>query len=340
MVSSCSEEMAYEVHAESPPIDLHADPLLWARFVGYNLNKRHRAPLPGSLLGGHVDVPRMVEGGLGAQFFGLVSLPFMDFDAAEQCHRQIDLLEQASRNSLGRLRLTRSAEDIISAQKDGVVGALTGIEGAHNLNADIKKIESFARRGVRYLGLLHFSANPCGAPSMGSGADPAAGLTVFGHEVIEACEAHGVLVDLAHINRRGFMQGCGQSKKPVIVSHTGVAGIHDLWRNIDDDQIRAVAKIGGIIGIIFVPAYLGKNGVEAVVDHIEHLVRVGGENVAALGSDWDGFVKPTRGLETPAKLRDLTKALARRGFSRTALQKILRDNALRVLRDVPPRWTF
>jgi membrane dipeptidase len=166
----------------------------------------------------------------------------------------------------------------------------------------------------------------------------AAGLTDFGREVVERCVAHGVIVDLAHINKKGFMEVCDIArarKSPVIVSHTGVIGVHAHWRNIDDDQLRAVASTGGVVGVIFVPNFLGGPGPDAVVRHMRHIADVVGEDHVALGSDYDGMVTPPAGLSDISMLPNLTDALIRAGWSIERIGKILRGNVMRVLRDAP-----
>jgi len=333
-VSSVSDEAA-AIHREAPAIDLHADSLLWSRFIGYDLTARHTPPLPRAVLGGHVDIPRLLEGGLGAQFFGLVSVPGLDLHPKQTCLRQIDLLQQAIVKSRGCMALARQADDVPASN----IAAFLGIEGAHSLEGDIHNLDHFAAVGVRYLGLLHFTANACGAPCAGLGADRDQGLTQFGHDVIARCEELGVLVDLSHINRRGFLDACAAACKPLIVSHTGVAGVHRSWRNIDDQQLRAVADGGGVVGVIFCPYYLGRDGIDAVVDHIQHIIDVVGEDSVALGSDWDGFIRPTRGLEEASKLPSLTQALLDRRMPRSQIIKLLRTNVMRVLREVPFRLT-
>jgi membrane dipeptidase len=334
---SHGSDEAWAIHAEAPAIDLHADPLLWSRFLDYDLNRRHRPPLPYGWLGGHVDVPRMLEGGMGGQFFGLVSLPVLDLDLAGIIHDQIDRLERAAAQSGGKLRLARGADEVVEAARDGAIAALLGIEGAHCLGGRIDRLDRFAARGVRYLGLLHFTANELGRPAQGAGRDDSLGLTELGRDVIARCEELGVIVDLAHINKKGFMEACAMATRPMYVTHTGVSGVNDMWRNIDDEQLRAVARKGGAVGVIFCPAFLGKDGIGAVVDHLAHIVNVAGDDVPALGSDWDGFIRPTKGLEEASKLPDLTDAMIARGMPRVTIRKILRDNALRVIREVPPR---
>ncbi len=325
-IQSISDEV-WALHREAPPIDLHADTLLWTRFVGYDMLKRHAPPLPKSLLGGHVDVPRLEEGGYGAQFFGLVSLPFLDPSPRDTCLRQINMLHDAIKRSNGRMHFAKTLSDTTTSG----IAAFLGIEGAHALEGNAYNMEMFAKAGVKYIGLLHFSANACGAPALGWGTDHLQGLTEFGRDIVRACEALGVIVDLTHINRRGYMDACTMAQKPMIVSHTGVSGVHNLKRNIDDEQLRAVAKTGGVIGIISCPAFLGHNTLDAYVAHIEHTIKVAGEDSVALGSDWDGFVQPVSDLDEPAKLPWVTQLMLERGHSHARIAKLLRKNVLRVL---------
>ncbi len=328
-------EAAHALHAAHPPIDLHADTLMWTRWTGYDLHKAHEPLLPLAALGGHVDVPRMREGGMGAQFFGLVSLPLAGGvrGVARVVHEQIDQLEAQIEKRPDALRLAKTATDLDRCRNDGVIGALLGIEGAHALEGDLENVARFARRGVRYLGLLHFTANEAGRPAYGRGRADEEGLTPWGRALVEACEANDVIVDLAHINKRGFLEACRIAKKPLIVSHTGVLGAFDHWRNIDDEQLRAVADAGGVIGVIFCPRYVGGDGLEPVVSHFRHIVNVVGEDAAALGSDWDGFIVPTQPLKDPRGLPLLTDALLAAGFAETTVAKVLRENVMRVLRE-------
>ncbi|HEY8038347.1 MAG TPA: dipeptidase [Polyangiaceae bacterium] len=324
---------AQALHAEYPAIDLHADSLMWSRWLGYDLHARHEPPLPRAALGGHVDLPRMREGGVGAQFFGLVSLPVAKRmrGMSRIVHEQIDLLAQTIHRRPGDLRLVRTAAEIDACKRDGAIAALLGIEGAHALEGELDQLDAFAARGVRYLGLLHFSANEAGRPAYGRGRRDEEGLTPWGFDLVRRCEDRGVIVDLAHINRRGFLDACSVATRPPIVSHTGVLGAFEHWRNIDDSQLRAVADKGGVVGVIFCPRYVGGDGLEPVVRHLRHILDVVGEDAPALGSDWDGFIVPTRELADPRGLPLLTDALLRAGVSARTIGKILRGNVMRVL---------
>jgi membrane dipeptidase len=154
---------------------------------------------------------------------------------------------------------------------------------------------------------------------------------------VRECERCGVIVDLAHINRKGFFDALDVAALPAMVSHTGVTGVHPHWRNIDDEQLRAVAQNGGCVGIIFARRFLGSASIEAVVEHLLHVMNVAGEDAPALGSDFDGFVVPPEGLEDVAALPNLTVALSRRAVVPRVIEKILGGNVLRVL-DAVPAW--
>src|SRR5271154_4507708 len=240
-------EPALALHASTPPIDLHADTLMWSRWLGYDMLARHEPPIWRAALGGHVDLPRLRDARMGAQFFSLVSLPVSRKSRGplRAAHAQIDELEEAITRSSSGLRLVRNSQQVASCGPDGAIGALLGIEGAHALEGDLDQVDAFARRGVRYIGLVHFPANDAGYPAYGRGRDDSSGLTRWGFDLVRRCENAGILVDLSHLNRRGFLDACQIATKPPIVSHTGVLGAFRHWRNIDDDQLRAVASRGG-----------------------------------------------------------------------------------------------
>jgi membrane dipeptidase len=329
---------ARALHEEAVVLDLHADTPKLMHRLHYDLAARHerRRPRQASYAG-HLDLPRMRDGGLAAQVFGLWTFPYPQRGCARSVHAQLDALERALERSPGEMERCLSGEDVRRAHRAGKIAALAGIEGGHALEGAIENVGRFAARGVRSIGLVHFSANAIASPAYGVGARPDQGLTEFGRQVIAEMNRLGVIVDLAHINRAGFFDALEASADPVLVTHTGVSGVHEHWRNVDDEQLRAVARRGGAAGIIFAPRYLGGRSIEAVVDHIAHVIDVAGEDVPALGSDFDGFVIPPVGLEDASMLPALTSALAARGMGRRVLEKVLGGNALRVLDAVPAR---
>jgi membrane dipeptidase len=322
-------------------IDLHADTPKLMDKLGYDLAARHERPMPRPLnMVGHVDLPRMRDGGVGAQFFAFWTWPRYvpgQPDCTRSVLDQLEALDAAIARHGDALAWARTGAEVRSAKAAGKIAVLGGIEGGHALEGRVDAIEMFARRGVRYLGPLHLWPNALGETSrpVRRAAKVDDGLTAFGREVIRECERCGVIVDLAHINRRGFFEALELTRWPVMVSHTGVNGVHAMWRNLDDAQLRAVAGRNGCIGIVFARSYLGSKSIEAVVDHIQHVIDVAGEDAPALGSDFDGFVVPPEGLEDIAALPNLTVALSRRGIVPRVLEKILGGNALRVLDAMP-----
>jgi membrane dipeptidase len=334
---SLTFEEARAFHQSAPVTDLHADTAKLMDKLGFDISERHERALPGRLnYVGHVDLPRLRDGGVAAQFFGFWTAPYPERGCRKSVDDQLDALDKAMRAHPEQLAWALTPEDVAAAQARGTIAALGGIEGGQALERDVGAVEHFARRGVRYIGLLHFSANALGSPAKGKGANPDLGLTDFGRDVIREMNRCGVVVDLAHINRKGFFEALALSTQPPMVTHTGVLGVHAHWRNIDDEQLRAVADKGGCVGIIFARRFLGGASIDSVVDHLMHIIDVAGEDVPALGSDFDGFVVPPVGLEDVAALPNLTVALSRRGVSDRVLRKILGANPMRVLGDIPP----
>lgn len=335
MTLTLSEARA--LHDELPVIDLHADTPKLMDKLGFDITAHHDRPLPGRLnYVGHIDLPRMRAGGVAAQVFGMWTVPYPERGCAASIHAQLDALDRATSAHPTQLSWALTPEEIRATQAAGGISVLAGIEGAQALEANLDNIARFAARGVRYIGLLHFSKNSLGTPARGRGANHTEGLTDLGKESIREMNRCGVVVDLAHVNRPGFFDALHQTTAPVMVSHTGVAGVHEHWRNIDDEQLRAVGDNGGCVGIIFARKFLGGADLDAVCDHILHIIDVAGADVPSLGSDFDGFVVPPKGLEDISCMPELTVALSRRGCDRETLKKILGLNALRVLGDVPP----
>jgi membrane dipeptidase len=156
---------------------------------------------------------------------------------------------------------------------------------------------------------------------------------------VRRLDHENVFVDLAHISRRAFFEAASahDPTKPLIVTHTGVSGVRPHWRNLDDDQLRVIANCGGTVGVIYHSDYLDDTGMlgrcraTAIADHLEHIVRVVGEDHASLGSDWDGFIITPGDMPTCLELPKLVQILLDRGFSDVRIRKILGGNFLRAL---------
>lgn len=319
------------LHEDSIVIDLHTDSLIAARAVGYRLAARHHNPLLERLGFYQADLPRLREGGVTGQFFGVVTSPIPEAGCAEACRRQVRLLRDLAAEE--RLLWARTSEDVRRAKRENTLAVFAGVEGAHNLEGSLETLRDFDRAGVRYLGLAHFTSNAAAPPSGGKGASRVRPLTDFGRAVVAEMNRLAMIVDLAHVGRGAFLDACLRSTRPVIVSHTGISSVHPLWRNIDDEQLRAVARSGGVVGIIFAWRYLGsrRRGIEMLAPHLEHVRKTVGARHLAIGSDFDGAIEPVRGLENVARLPALTGLLERLAWTEDEIRGVLGENMLRVL---------
>jgi microsomal dipeptidase-like Zn-dependent dipeptidase len=339
-------EAARALHRESRIVDLHSDTLLWDRDLLAN----------GSV--GHVDLPRLERGGVALQVFTVVTrfpvtanLEHTDGDGLDaitllgwaqggpraapaslvaRARLQARRLDEAVQRSDGRLQAIRTKRDLerLLAHRThapDVVGALLGIEGAHALDDDLANLPVLVDAGVRMVGLVHFFDNAFAGSAHGSAKG---GLTPLGRELVRELERRGVLVDLAHASEKTIEDVLALATHPVVVSHTGVRATCDNARNLSDDQIRAIAAKGGVIGIgYWATAVCGTRPAD-VARAIRHVADLVGDSHVALGSDWDGA--RTVGFDA-AHLPVLTQALLDAGLSDASIHRVLGENALRVL---------
>jgi membrane dipeptidase len=209
------------------------------------------------------------------------------------------------------------------------------LEGAHGIEGSLDHVHTAYARGLRSIGLVHFQADQAGYPMTVAEFD-GQGLTEFGRTLVGEMERLRMIVDLAHLNDAGVTDALTIMQRPFMVSHTACRALYPHRRNLTDDQIRAVADHGGVIGIMFEGAILAAGGanLDRVLDHFDHAIKVGGEDVVAVGSDYDGFITPAAGLEDVTMMPHLTAGLLARGHRPDTVRKILGENALRVLTEV------
>jgi membrane dipeptidase len=330
---------AEALHARTAVADLHVDTLLAVRWAGYDLRRRHRNPFPRSPFFWQADIPRWRDGGLDVLLLGVVTLPVLSAEAgcAAAADRIIDLAEACARAAPDDLALCRTAAEVRAARDAGRIAALLTLEGAHMLEGDLENLRHFHGRGVRSIGLAHFSRNSACAPAVGRGADAAAGLSDFGRALVAEMNRLGVVVDLAHVGRGAFLEACAASRRPCIVSHTGLRALHDVARNVDDAQLRAVADAGGVVGVIFAGIWLGGRGrctSARVADHLEHAIRTIGYAHVAYGTDLDGAIVPPADVPDTAAVTRVTARLLERGHREEDVALVLGENILRVLQAV------
>lgn len=341
---------ALELHQSLVVADLHADSLLWPR------------DLLARSAWGHVDLPRLLEGGVTIQGFGVVTKTpaKMNFERnagdtdrilalalaskwpprtygslLERARYQAGKLEAAAADSGGRLMLLRTRADLEKllerrARGEKVVGGYLSLEGTHVLEGRLENLEILHQAGFRQLGLAHFFDNEVAGSAHGM---EKGGLTPFGREVLARAEALGMTLDLAHASRETFAEVLARARRPMLVSHTGVAATCPGPRNLQDDQLRLVAAHGGIVGIgLFDGATCGDD-LEATLRAIDHARKVAGIDAVALGSDFDGAI--TAPIDASG-LPLLTQGLLARGYGEAEIAKILGGNAVRFLRATLP----
>jgi membrane dipeptidase len=225
-----------------------------------------------------------------------------------------------------------------AARAAGKHGAFVVVQGGNALDRDTHALAALEGGDVVAVTLLHLSRS-----RLGHSSSPASrgrgGLSEAGRDYVRRLNALRVFVDLAHITRAGFFDAVAvhDRTQPLLCSHTGVSGAYRSWRNIDDEQMRAVADTGGVIGVIFHGGFLGGGywsggSASAIVDHLEHIAETVGDDHAALGSDWDGAIITPRDMPTCLELPRLVQHMLDRGFAPDRIQKILGGNFLRALR--------
>lgn len=336
-----SEEVR-AVHDPATVMDFHSDTLMYVRTLHYDYGKRHHfRPYFWDPLLTQVDIPRAREGGLDALFLGFVIHPLSE--KSGHCYPEVmamfDTLDRVLKENAESVALARSADDIERISGEGQIALLAGLEGGHMLDDSLEHLREYRSRGAAYLGIVH-QHSISWAGSDQSEADKDIGLGDFGRQVVAECNRLGLMVDTAHANEKTFWDILAAASAPVIDSHTACAALRPHHRNLNDDQLRAIAETGGIVGIIYYPAYLrgGLTGtIDEVVEHIDHAVKVAGVDHVGLGSDWDGFVSMPKGLRDASQLPHLTAKLMHRGYSTEDIHKILGGNMLRVMREVEAR---
>ena len=358
---------ARRIHSDLPVIDGHND-LPWAlrTEAGGDLDAADpRGPLPRF----HTDVPRMLEGGVGGQFWS-VYVPADIPEPFAETMAQIDLVEHiAARDA--RLEMARTASDARRIRSGGRIACLLGAEGGHAIEGSLDKLAALAERGVRYMTLTHSDT----LPWADSATDDArhGGLTDFGCDVVRAMNGLGMLVDLSHVSVDTMRAALAVSEAPVIASHSNAAALAPHPRNIPDDVLAEIGRRGGVVMAVFFPGFVvastarkmvemfdtwrrvraefdgdekaiademdriesglavDRGTVAGVVDHIEHIAAVAGVDAVGLGSDFDGMTLTPDGLEDVSCYPAITEELLRRDWSEADIRKVLGDNTLRVL---------
>ena len=317
-------------------VDLHTDSLMYARILGLNLSKRHRAPRGISNWKLHTDVPKLKEGGVDAVFFGIVTHPWPR-KAYSRALRSIDYARYVFEKNKEELLLATMPADIQTARGAGKVAALLGVEGMHMLGGSLDRIEKFYGLGVRYITMAHFTSNRFAVSSADSTKEHAE-LGALGFEAVEVMNELGMMIDVSHTHTDLIAEVCRLSSQPVIVSHGAASALRPTFRNLTDEDIRNIAGTGGVIGLTYCAEWLAprrsKPHLSVVVDHADHIKGLVGIDHIALGSDWDGLITTPDGMRDATDLPALTQLFFDRGYDADEVEKILGINFMRVFRQV------
>ncbi len=340
-----ASDAAKELHNKLLVADLHADTLMWNRDL---LEK-------GSW--GHVDLPRLQAGNVAVQAFTVVTktprnmnieantgdtdnitlLAFAErwplaalTNLTERALYQASRLHDASARSNGKLVILKTKDDVAKflqrrqTEKDVVAGFL-GIEGAHALSGDVNNLDKLFDAGFRMIGMAHFFDNEMAGSAHGVAKT---GLTEEGKKLVELMQERGVFIDLAHASAKTIDDVLKLSRRPVIVSHSGVKGTCDNNRNLSDEQLKGIALTGGIVGIGFWDTATCGTDAKAIAKAIRYTVNLIGADHVALGSDYDGAI--TAPFDTTGVVQ-ITDALLQEGFSDSDIKKIMGENVIRTL---------
>jgi membrane dipeptidase len=322
---------------------LHLDTDVPVRLFGYNPLRRHRSwltePMP---FFGHADLPRLIEGGFTGVVWDIATNPFRSRRGrVRQTLRNLQRVIDRVQAHPARLALVRTASDYRQARAQGKLAVWLALQGGNAFADGIADLDRIPQDAVCRITVVHLTSSALGVTSSPVKLRPG-GLTPYGREFVQALQQRRILVDLAHIHPQGFWDAVQTAEAgiPLIASHTGVSGVRPHWRNLDDQQLRALADSGGVAGIIYHSLFL-KPGFwsarcEDVLLHLEHVIRVAGEDCAALGSDYDGLIFPPKDLPDPTHHPRLVEGMLRRGWSPERIGKILGGNWLRVLGTVRP----
>jgi len=317
---------------------------------------------------GHIDMVRAREGGLGGGFFAVYVPPpykkrlkkfnFTDFvtekgyaaplaepikyqHAYETTMRMAAGLFQIERESNGQFKVVRTADELAKSLRDGVMAAILHFEGAEAIDTDLNSLEVFYQAGLRSIGIVWSRPNDFaeGVPfAFPQSPDTGPGLTDAGKALVRACNQKKILIDLSHLNEKGFWDVAKISDAPLVATHSNVHAITPLTRNLTDKQLDAIKETDGMVGLNFGLSFLREDGkndpdtpLEVMVKHIDHLVERLGIDKVGFGSDFDGTGIP-KDIGDASGLPNLIEALRKSGYDDQALRKIAHENWIRVLR--------
>ena len=314
---------ALSLHREATVVDLHNDLMLEVQAAKRDITIRSST--------GHSDLPRLREGGVDGQCFALFVHPKeadRGFARVTELLDAFDRLAAANDAALGR---ATSVAEIERLQQAGRLAVVLAIENGSALGDDLHHLDAVYERGVRMMSLTWNNSNGLADGAMESRHG---GLTPLGQEVLNRMQELAMVVDVSHLSEKSFWDTLAATRGPIVATHSNAAALTPHPRNLNDEQLRVMARRGGVVGVNFYPTFTGGPALARILDHVAYMSKVMGPDHVALGSDFDGFDGRVSDLEDVARLPNLTAGLLARGFDARTITQILGGNALRVFREV------
>ena len=288
---------------------------------------------------GMLSIKKMQEGGVGCQFFAMY-IKMSDFKSAAEGYGQLRIIYDNFIKELAQnekyIALARNSKEISDIRDQGKIAAVLSVEEGEVLDNKLERLDELYAMGVRLITISWNFENCIGFPHSSEPELMKNGLKPFGIEAVNRMQELGMLVDVSHLSDGGFWDVAKLSKKPFVASHSNARSLCPHTRNMTDEMIKALADSGGVTGINFVCKFLNadeEGSIKQMMDHIKHIRNVGGIDVLALGSDFDGTIKPSE-LGNCANFPMLTDAISKAGFSDEDVEKICWKNAMRVIGEV------
>ena len=325
-------KMAKDIHTRILSVDTHTDTPLWFTRGNFSVGMRKS---------NQVSIQKMEEGKLDAQFLAAF-LAQKELDeassqkAVEKCHKMIEGIYADVAKYKDECGIALTEEDAHRLKAEGKKAFFIGIENGYAIGKDIKNVKKYKDMGVQYMTLSHSYDNDiCNSSS--NTADASKGLTAFGRKVVKEMNKVGMMIDVSHVSEGTFWDVIKLSKDPIFASHSSVRALCDHDRNLTDEQLRALAKNGGVIQICIYGGYLNKDAktasVDDVVRHIDHAVKVAGIDHVGIGSDFDGG-GGVLGCAGDNDMINITVKLIEKGYSEEDLRNIWGGNFFRVMNQV------
>lgn len=320
--------------AQSLSVDIHAHPSRFhranvARIEAEEIARYRRSGI--DVVVCNISTDTLYRGGYVTRDGQSIETGMLRAEPGESWVFTLDRLDRilATAASGGAL-LARTPEEALDAQRQGKLALIAALEGADGLEGDLEHLRELHRKGVSLVQLVHFRANEIG--HIQTWPYSPGGLTDFGREVVSEANDLGMVIDLAHANPETIRDVLAVSSRPVIFSHTGALSLKRVDRHLGDEEIRAIAEKGGVIGIWPNGSALPK--LSDMVDHIDYVKKLVGVDHVGIGSDLRGMSEYTEGFGEDARFDAVAEALRARGYSPGEIEKVMGENFVRVWREV------